>query len=74
MDKIDATIKGNAKLADKITKGFVYVTDFSLIGGASNHWEGKSVTPERKMIVKGIIVENPMTKIPSLLNLRKIKL
>ena len=48
MDKIDATIKGNAKLADKVTKGVVYVTDFSLIGGASNHWEGKSVTPERK--------------------------
>ena len=47
MNKIETTIKGNAKLADKITKGFVYVTDFSLIGGASNHYEGHSVTPEK---------------------------
>ena len=46
-EKISETIASNPKLAEKITRGVVYVTEFSLIGGASNHYEKHSVTPEK---------------------------
>jgi hypothetical protein len=46
LNKIKETISSNPKLKEKSEKGVVYVTEFKLIGGASNYHTGNSVEPD----------------------------
>lgn len=46
IDKVNSTIKNDETLSAKVKEGVVYVTDFKLIGGASNFWKKYSVTPD----------------------------
>jgi len=46
INKIKETIDSNPKLKEKSEKGVVYVTEFNLIGGASNYHTGSSVEPD----------------------------
>tara|TARA_Y100000401_G_scaffold116448_1_gene122237 strand:+ start:2992 stop:4437 length:1446 start_codon:yes stop_codon:yes gene_type:complete len=48
IEKVKSTIKNDVTLSSKVKENLVYVTEFKVMGGASNFWRKYSVVPDLK--------------------------